>query len=99
MLDIVRILAGALGLAGLVYLARQLPPLLTEYQRHHARVGGAKRYSEWRGLPGAGPDTLDRLEGQLIAARLKRLAGVGLARSSASRSRSFRRSDSEGDPG
>jgi hypothetical protein len=79
MLDIVRILTGALGLAGLVYLARQIPPLLTEYQRHQTRVGGAKRYSEWRGVPGAGPDTLDRLEGQLIAARLKRLAGVGLA--------------------
>ena len=38
MLDIVRILAGALGLAGLVYLARQLPPLLTEYQRQIGRA-------------------------------------------------------------
>jgi hypothetical protein len=79
MLDVVRLLTGGIGLAGLVYLARQLPPLLTQYQLHQTRVGGAKRYSEWRGAPGAGPDVLDRLEGELIVSRLKRLAGVGIA--------------------
>ena len=79
MLDVVRLFTGGIGLAGLVYLARQLPPLLTQYQLHQTRVGGAKRYSEWRGAPGAGPDVLDRLEGELIVSRLKRLAGVGIA--------------------
>ena len=79
MLDIVRLVTGGFGVAGLLYLARQLPPLLTQYQLHQTRVGGAKRYSEWRGAPGSGPDVLDRLEGELIVSRLKRLAGVGVA--------------------
>lgn len=79
MLDIVRLVTGGFGVSGLLYLARQLPPLLTEYRLHQARVSGAKRYSEWRGVPGTGPDVLDRLEGQLIVSRLKRLAGVGVA--------------------
>lgn len=79
MMDLVRLLTGVLGVAGLIYLARQLPPLLAEYSSHRARIGGAQRYSEWRGVPGSGPDLLDRIEGQLIASRLKRLAGVGVA--------------------
>lgn len=79
MLDIVRLITGGLGAAGLVYLARQLPPLLAQYRLHQMRVGGARRYSEWRGAPGAGPDVLDRLEGEMIVSRLKRLAGVGVA--------------------
>jgi len=79
MLDIVRLITGGFGFAGLIYLARQLPPLLTQYRLHQMRVGGARRYSEWRGAPGAGPDVLDRLEGELVVSRLKRLAGVGVA--------------------
>ncbi len=79
MLDIVRLVVGGFGAAGLLYLARQLPPLLMQYRLHETRVGGAMRYREWRGAPGSGPDVLDRLEGQLIVSRLKRLAGVGFA--------------------
>lgn len=79
MLDIVRLVAGGVGVAGVVYLARQLPPLLSQFGLHQTRVSGAKRYSEWRGAPSAGPDVLDRLERELIVSRLKRLAGVGVA--------------------
>jgi hypothetical protein len=32
-----------------------------------------------RGTPGSGPDLADRLEGELIANRLRRLVGVGVA--------------------
>lgn len=79
MLDIVRILSGSFGLAGLIYLFRQLPPLLAQYASHQARVGGAKRYRAWRGSQAPGPDLLDQAEGQIIVSRLKRLAGVGVA--------------------
>jgi hypothetical protein len=79
MLELVRVLVGAFGVVGLIYLARQLPPLLAQYSSHRARVGSAARYKAWRGTPSSGPDILDRLEGHLIAARLKRLAGVGIA--------------------
>ena len=79
MLDLVRLFVGGIGIAGFVYLALRLPPLLrarTEWANH---VGAATRYEAWRGTPGSGPDLADRLEGELISNRLRRLAGVGLA--------------------
>ncbi len=79
MLDLVRFFTGGIGVAGLLYLVRQLPPLLEQYRLHQARVAGAQRYREWRGKPDAAPDLLDRLERELIVSRLKRLAGVGVA--------------------
>lgn len=79
MLDLVRLFVGALGIAGFVYLARQLPPLLRARTEWMNRVGAATRYEAWRGTPGSGPDLADRLEGELIANRLRRLAGVGIA--------------------
>ena len=79
MLDLVRLFVGALGIAGFVYLARRLPPLLRARTEWANRVGAATRYEAWRGTPGSGPDLADRLEGELIANRLRRLAGVGIA--------------------
>ena len=79
MLDLVRLFVGALGIAGFVYLARRLPPLLRARTEWLNRFGAATRYEAWRGTPGSGPDLADRLEGELIANRLRRLAGVGLA--------------------
>lgn len=79
MLDLVRLFVGALGIAGFVYLARRLPPLLRARTEWMNRVGAATRYEAWRGTPGSGPDLADRLEGELIANRLRRLAGVGIA--------------------
>ena len=79
MLDAVRLIAGAFGVSGLLYLARRLPPLLAQQRRHRQRIGLATRYGEWRGTPGAGPDVLDRLEAELIASRMRRLVGVGVA--------------------
>ena len=76
MLDLVRLFVGALGIAGFVYLARRLPPLLRARTEWVNRVGAATRYEAWRGTPGSGPDLADRLEGELIA---NRLAGVGIA--------------------
>ncbi len=79
MLDLVRLFVGGLGIAGFVYLALRLPPLLRARTEWASRVGAATRYEAWRGTPGSGPDLVDRLEGELIANRLRRLAGVGLA--------------------
>lgn len=79
MLDVVRILVGGFGVAGMLYLGRTLPSLLGARRAHAARVGEAARYEAWRGGAGHGPDLLDRLEGELIDARLRRLAGVALA--------------------
>ena len=79
MLDLVRLFVGALGIAGFAYLALQLPPLLRARTEWANRVGAATRYEAWRGTPGSGPDLADRLEGELIANRLRRLAGVGIA--------------------
>ena len=79
MLDLVRLFVGALGIAGFVYLTRRLPPLLRARTEWANRVGAATRYEAWRGTPGSGPDLADRLEGELIANRLRRLAGVGIA--------------------
>jgi hypothetical protein len=79
MLDLVRLFVGALGIAGFVYLALRLPPLIRARTEWANRVGAATRYEAWRGTPGSGPDLADRLEGELIANRLRRLAGVGIA--------------------
>jgi hypothetical protein len=79
MLDLVRIFVGAIGLSGFVYLALRLPPLLRARTEWANRVGAATRYEAWRGTPGSGPDLADQLEGELIANRLRRLAGVGIA--------------------
>ena len=77
MLDLVRLFVGGLGIAGFVYLALRLPPLLQARTEWANRIGAAARYEAWRGTPGSGPDLVDRLEGELIANRLRRLAGVG----------------------
>ena len=79
MLDLVRIFVGGIGIAGILYLARRLPPLLKARTDWANRVGAATRYEAWRGTPGSGPDLADRLEGELIANRLRRLVGVGVA--------------------
>lgn len=79
MLDLVRLFVGGIGIAGFVYLALRLPPLLRARTEWANRVGAATRYEAWRGTPGSGPDLADRLEGELINNRLRRLAGVGLA--------------------
>lgn len=79
MLDVVRLLIGLLGAAGVVYLVRSVPPLLAARRNHRARIGEARRYEDWRGGPGRGPDLLDRLEGELIGMRLRRLVGVAVA--------------------
>lgn len=79
MLDLVRIFVGALGVIGFIYLALRLPPLLRARTEWASRVGAASRYEAWRGTPGSGPDLTDRLEGELITNRLRRLLGVGVA--------------------
>jgi hypothetical protein len=78
-LDLVRLFVGGIGIAGFVYLALRLPPLLRARTEWANRVGAATRYEAWRGTPGSGPDLADRLEGELIANRLRRLTAVGLA--------------------
>jgi len=78
-LDLVRLFVGGIGIAGFIYLARRLPPLLRARTERANRVGAATRYEAWRGTPGSGPDLADRLEGELIANRLRRLVGVGIA--------------------
>ena len=79
MLDLVRVFVGGIGIAGFVYLALRLPPLLRARTGWANRVGAATRYESWRGTPGSGPDLVDRLEGELINNRLRRLIGVGVA--------------------
>ena len=79
MLDLVRLFVGGIGIAGFVYLARRLPPPLKARTEWVNRVGAATRYEAWRGTPGSGPDLADRLEGELIANRLRRFIGVGVA--------------------
>ena len=79
MLDLVRLFVGGIGIAGFVYLALRVPPLLRARTEWSNRVGAAARYEAWRGTPGSGPDLADRLEGELIANRLRRLIGVGVA--------------------
>ncbi len=79
MLDLVRLFVGGIGIAGFVYLALRVPPLLRARTEWANRVGAATRYEAWRGTPGSGPDLADRLEGELIANRLRRLIGVGVA--------------------
>lgn len=79
MLDLVRLFVGGIGIAGFVYLALRVPPLLRARTEWANRVGAATRYEAWRGTPGSGPDLTDRLEGELIANRLRRLIGVGVA--------------------
>jgi hypothetical protein len=78
-LDLVRLFVGGIGIAGFVYLALRLPPLLRARTEWANRVGAATRYEAWRGTPGSGPDLADRLEGELINNRLRRLIGVGVA--------------------
>jgi len=78
-LDLVRLFVGGIGVAGFIYLARRLPPLLRARTEWANRVGAATRYEAWRGTPRSGPDLADRLEGELIANRLRRLVGVGIA--------------------
>jgi hypothetical protein len=78
-LDLVRLFVGGIGIAGFIYLALRLPPLLRARTEWANRVGAATRYEAWRGTPGSGPDLADRLEGELIANRLRRLVGVGIA--------------------
>ena len=79
MLDLVRLFVGGIGISGFIYLARRLPPLLRARTEWANRVGAATRYEAWRGTPWSGPDLADRLEGELIANRLRRLVGVGIA--------------------
>lgn len=79
MLDLVRLFVGGIGIAGFVYLTLRVPPLLRARTEWANRVGAATRYEAWRGTPGSGPDLADRLEGELIANRLRRLIGVGVA--------------------
>ena len=79
MLELVRLFVGALGVAGGLYLALRLPPLLRARSEWSARVEAASRYEKWRGTPGSGPDLADRIEGELIAHRLRRLLGVAVA--------------------
>lgn len=79
MLDLVRLFVGVLGIAGFLYLGLRLPPLLRARSEWANRVGAATRYEAWRGTPGSGPDLVDRLEGELISNRLRRLTGVGVA--------------------
>ena len=79
MLDLVRLFVGGIGIAEFVYLALRVPPLLRARTEWANRVGAATRYEAWRGTPGSGPDLADRLEGELIANRLRRLIGVGVA--------------------
>ena len=79
MLDLVRLFVGGIGIAGFVYLALRVPPLLRARTEWANRVGAATRYEAWRGTPGSGADLADRLEGELIANRLRRLIGVGVA--------------------
>ena len=79
MLDLVRLFVGALGVAGGLYLVLRLPPLLRARSEWAARVGAASRYERWRGTPGSGPDLADRIEGELIDQRLRRLLGVAVA--------------------
>ena len=79
MLALVRLFVGALGIAGFVFLAHRLPPLIRARKEWLNRFVPATRYEAWRGTPGSGPDLADRLEGELIANRLRRLAGVGIA--------------------
>lgn len=79
MLDLVRLFVGGIGIVGLVYLALRLPPLLRARTEWASRVSAATRYEAWRGTPGSGPDLADRLEGELISNRLRRLTGVGAA--------------------
>lgn len=74
-----RLFVGGLGIAGFVYLVLRVPPLLRARAEWANRVSAATRYEAWRGTPGSGPDLADRLEGELIANRLRRLAGVGAA--------------------
>jgi len=78
-LDLVRLFVGGIGIAGFVYLALRLPPLIRVRTEWANRVGAATRYETWRGTPGSGPDLVDRLEGELINNRLRRLIGVGVA--------------------
>jgi len=78
-LDLVRLFVGGIGIAGFVYLALRLPPLLRARTEWANRIGAATRYEAWRGTPGSGPDLVDRLEGELINNRLRRLIGVGVA--------------------
>jgi hypothetical protein len=78
-LDLVRLFVGGIGIAGFFYLVHRLPPLLRARTEWANRVGAATRYEAWRGTPGSGPDLADRLEGELIANRLRRLVGVGVA--------------------
>jgi len=79
MLDLVRLFVGGIGIVGFIYLALRLPPLLRARTEWANRIGAATRYEAWRGTPGSGPDLADRLEGELISNRLRRLAGVGTA--------------------
>ena len=79
MLDLVRLFVGGIGIVGFIYLALRLPPLLRARTEWANRIGAATRYEAWRGTPGSGPDLVDRLEGELINNRLRRLIGVGVA--------------------
>jgi hypothetical protein len=79
MLDLVRLFVGGIGIAGFIYLALRLPPLIRARTEWANRIGAATRYEAWRGTPGSGPDLVDRLEGELINNRLRRLIGVGVA--------------------
>ena len=74
MLGLVRIFLGIVALAGLVHLARQLPPLISARRALQQRMSNSARYSAWRGGAARSPDLLDRTEAEIIGARLQRLA-------------------------
>jgi hypothetical protein len=78
-LGLVRIFLGIVALAGLVHLARQLPPLISARHALQQRMSNSARYSAWRGGAARSPDLLDRTEAEIIGARLQRLALIGVA--------------------
>jgi hypothetical protein len=78
-LGLVRIFLGIVALAGLVHLARQLPPLISARRALQQRMSNSARYSAWRGGAARNPDLLDRTEAEIIGARLQRLALIGVA--------------------
>ena len=79
MIAVVRIVTGLASLVGAAYLVRRLPPLLSARQQNRTRRANAARYEAWRGGPDRAPDLLDAAEGEILDARLRRLAVVGIA--------------------
>jgi hypothetical protein len=78
-LGLVRIFLGIVTFAGLVHLAREIPPLLSARRALQQRTSNSARYNAWRGGAARSPDLLDRTEAEIITARLKRLALIAVA--------------------